>query len=110
MISSILLLNQKGEVLILRAYRDNVSRAEIQAFAETVVAAREIKDKPIWENSCGTFFLHVQNGEIAVVATTKYENADPNTVLVFKLLYKIVDLLKSYLCPTGELNEGVVGG
>ncbi|CAD7927012.1 unnamed protein product [Amoebophrya sp. A25] len=92
MISSIILLTQKGEILVLRAYKDNVTRVETQHFCEQIVAAKELKEKPIHQiRDC--YFLHVTSGEVTIVATTK---DDVNVVLIFKLLYKIVDLLKSY--------------
>jgi len=98
MISSILLLNAKGDIIILRTYKDNVSRHEMQVFCETVVAAKELAEKPMHylqsgKGGGGCHFLHVTSGEVTVVGTVK-DNV--NVVLVFKLLYKIVELLKSY--------------
>jgi len=66
MISSILLLNQKGEILILRAYKDNVTRQETQIFCDRIVAAKELKEKPI-HNIKGCHFLHIIVGEIIFV-------------------------------------------
>jgi AP-2 complex subunit mu-1 len=92
MISSILLINLKGEILILRAYKDNVQRAELQGFCSRVVAAKEARDKPI-QNINGCHFIHTTHGDIVLVAATK-DNA--NVVLVLKLLYKMVELFKAY--------------
>lgn len=102
MISSILLLNAKGEILILRAYKDNVSRAETQLFCNRVVAAKETSERPIVQID-STHFIHTSHGEITIVATTK-DNV--NAVLVLKLLYKMIELFKAYF--GGILDENQV--
>merc|ERR1712032_1504316 len=102
MISSILLINLKGEILILRAYKDDVSRAELQVFCNRVVAAKESRDKPV-QNLNGCHFIHIQNGDIVLVAATK---ANVNVVLVLKLLYKMVELFKAYF--GGALDENQI--
>jgi AP-2 complex subunit mu-1 len=99
MISSILLVNLKGEILILRAYKDNVSRQELQAFCSRVVAAKETREKPIL-NLNGCHFIHITQGDIVTVAATK-DNV--NVVLVLKFLYKMLDLFKAYFgAPPNE--------
>merc|ERR1712032_1388970 len=102
MISSILLINLKGEILILRAYKDNVSRSELQVFCNRVVAAKESRDKPV-QNLNGCHFIHTQVGDIVLVAATK---ANVNVVLVLKLLYKMVELFKAYF--GGALDENQI--
>lgn len=102
MISAILLVNRKGEILILRAYKDNVSRAENQQFCTQVVSAKEAGERPI--TNFGTcHFIHITEGEITVVASTK-DNV--NAVLVLRLLYKTVEVLKAYF--GGTLDEAQV--
>ncbi|CAD7941967.1 unnamed protein product [Amoebophrya sp. A120] len=96
MISSIILLNQKGDILVLRSYKDDVLRSEIEKFAEVVVSAKELQERPIHQlDNC--YFLHVTSGEVTLVAATKN---DVNCVLVFKLLYKLTELFKSYFQGT----------
>lgn len=102
MISSILLINLKGEILILRAYKDNVSRNELQVFCNRVVAAKEARDKPI-QNLNGCHFIHTTHGDVVLVAATK-DNV--NVVLVLKLLYKMVELFKAYF--GGVLDENQI--
>lgn len=102
MISSILLINQKGEILILRAYKDNVARSEMQLFCNRVVAAKETSERPVQSlGSCQ--FIHTTHGDITLVATTK-DNV--NVVLVLKLLYKTAELLRAYF--NGPLDENSV--
>ncbi len=45
MISSIVFVNSKGEILIYRVYKDDVTRAEIMQFCTRVVATKENKGK-----------------------------------------------------------------
>lgn len=92
MISSILFVNLKGEILIFRNYKDNVSRAEVHSFCQRVVAAKESREKPI-QHIGGCHFIYTQQGGVVLVATTK-DNV--NAVLVLKLLYKMVDLFRAY--------------
>lgn len=99
MISSILLINLKGEILIWRAYKDNVSRAESHVFCNRVVAAKEARDKPV-QSINGCHFIHISQGEICIVAATK-DNV--NVVLVLKVLYKMVEIFKAYF--GGQFDE-----
>lgn len=101
MISSILLINLKGEILIWRAYKDNVSRSDWQAFASQVVAGKESREKPV-QTIGGTHFIHTTQGDIVLVAATK-ENI--NVMLVLKLLFKMVELFKSYFGGNFDENQ-----
>eukprot|EP00927_Polykrikos_kofoidii_P062687 TRINITY_DN57498_c0_g1_i1.p1 TRINITY_DN57498_c0_g1~~TRINITY_DN57498_c0_g1_i1.p1 ORF type:complete len:430 (+),score=56.61 TRINITY_DN57498_c0_g1_i1:125-1414(+) len=102
MISSILLFNLKGEILIWRAYKDNVSRSEWQVFCNRVVAAKETRDKPV-QGINGCHFIHTTQGDVCLVAATK-DNV--NVVLVLKLLYKMVEIFKAYF--GGQFDENQV--
>lgn len=101
MISSILLINLKGEILIWRAYKDNVGRAEWMTFANRVVAAKESRDKPV---QClnGCHFIHTTQGDVVVAAATK-ENV--NVVLVLKLLFKMAELFRAYFGGLFDENQ-----
>jgi AP-2 complex subunit mu-1 len=101
MISSILLINLKGEILIWRAYKDNVSRTDWQTFCNRVVAAKESRDKPV-QSINGCHFLYTVQGDICLVAVTK-DNV--NVMLVLKLLFKMVDLFKAYFGGTFDENQ-----
>jgi len=101
MISSILLINSKGEILIWRAYKDNVSRADWQAFANQVVAAKETRDKPVVSIN-GSHFLYTTQGDIVLVAASK-DNV--NVMLVLKLLFKMVELFKAYFGGLFDENQ-----
>lgn len=101
MISSILLINLKGEILIWRAYKDNVSRADWQAFATQVVQSKESREKPV-QTISGTHFIYTTQGDIVLVAATK-ENI--NVMLVLKLLFKMVEIFKAYFGGLFDENQ-----
>jgi len=47
MISSIVFINHKGEILIYRVYKDDITRSETTQFCAKVVATKENKECPI---------------------------------------------------------------
>lgn len=47
MSSSIVFVNQKGDILIYRRFRDDVSRAEVMNFCDKIVATKAAKETPI---------------------------------------------------------------
>mmetsp|Transcript_22291 Transcript_22291/g.47422 ORF Transcript_22291/g.47422 Transcript_22291/m.47422 type:complete len:430 (+) Transcript_22291:47-1336(+) len=101
MISSVLLINLKGEILIWRAYKDDVSRAEWQLFCSRVVAAKDSRDKPV-QGINGCHFIHTVQGDIVICAATK-DNV--NVVLVLKLLYKMAEIFKAYFGGAFDENQ-----
>ena len=102
MISAILFVNQKGEMIISRFYRDNVSRATADAFRSRVIAAKEVGAPVIHLD--GASFMYVRVGDVYICAVTKH-NANP--ALVFQFIYKLVDVFKAYF--GGNFDEEKVG-
>lgn len=70
MISSIVFINHKGEILIYRVYKDDITRAETMQFCTKIVARKENKESPII-NIDGTSFVHINHKDIIILATTK---------------------------------------
>ena len=70
MASSVVFVNQKGDILIYRRFRDDVSRAETMNFSNKIVATKAAKETPI---ICldGVSFIHTTCSDITIVATTK---------------------------------------
>ena len=70
MSSSIIFCNQKGEVLIYRRFRDDVTRAEVMNFCNKIIATKIAKETPI---VCldGVSFIHTTHNDITLVATSK---------------------------------------
>jgi len=97
MIGGILIITQKGDVLLTRFFRDDISKGVGEAFRLQVVTSKDIRS-PI-KSISNTSFLHVRERDLFIVAVTK-DNADVS--IIFEMLYKIVKILKSYF---GTLDE-----
>jgi hypothetical protein len=78
MASSIVFANQKGDILIYRRFRDDVSRAEVMNFCNKIVATKAAKETPI---ICldGVSYLHHTHNDITMIASTK---ANLNAALI----------------------------
>jgi len=83
MASSLVFVNGKGEILIYRRYRDDVSRAETTTFCNKIVATKEVKETPIIEID-GVSFIHTTVNDITLVATSK---SNCNCTLIMEFLY-----------------------
>jgi AP-2 complex subunit mu-1 len=103
MLSTLFISTVKGEILIFRQFKDNVTRHECQAFCSKMIASKEATDKPIYRLSdCS--FVHIPFNDLTLVAATK-ENS--NACLIVKFLYKFADLLKQYNSG-GAVDESAV--
>jgi len=99
MISSLFITTSKGEILIIRQYKDNVSRSECQTFCNRVVASKDLRNAPIHRiGECS--FLHTSTSDDIVFVAVTRENV--NACTVFKLLYRFVELLRSYFPQVDE--------
>jgi len=99
MISAILILNHRGDVLVSRNYRvDEYSRGEANAYRSQVIAAKDARTPIKLMNM--TSFLHVRCENVFLVAVTRY---NVNVNLVFETLLAIASILKAYF--GGKLNE-----
>jgi AP-2 complex subunit mu-1 len=101
MISSIVFINQKGEILIYRIYRDDITRAETMQFCTRVVARKESKESPIIHID-GASFIHVTHKDIILLATSK---ANVNAGMVIYFLYQLVRICKAYF---GDFDENAI--
>jgi AP-2 complex subunit mu-1 len=88
MASSILFINEKGDILIFRKFRDDVSRKETQNFCNKIVAAKEVKETPMVEID-GVTFMHTTVNDVTVVATTK---SNCNVTMIIEFLYQLIIL------------------
>lgn len=101
MISAIFFMNQKGEVLISRIYRDDISRGVANAFRLEVIGSKDQRS-PI-KNIGSTSFMYIHCGGIYVVAVSR-QNVD--ACMVFEILHRIVDIFKSYF--DGQFDEDAI--
>ena len=98
MASSVLLINIKGEVLIYRCYKYDVSRQETLEFIRKIISTKEAKEKPIIYMN-GVSYIHTSENEITLLATSK---SNVNVAMIFNFLYALINLAKSYF---GEFSE-----
>ena len=102
MLSSIVLINQRGDVLIYRIYKDDITRTETLNFCTRIVADKEKKETPILFID-GTSFFWVAHQDIILIAATK---TNVNCGMVFHFLNCLIDILKAYFGD--EPNENMV--
>ena len=100
MLSGILLFNQKGELLILRGFRQDMRPRLADVFRIQVISNSSIRSPILTLGS--TTFSHIKNDNIYLVGVTK---GNVNSALVFEFLYKLVSLGKSYF---GRFDEEAV--
>jgi len=116
MISGLFFVNQKGEVLISRFYRDDVSRQAVDAFRLEVIVAKNV-GVPVIHLDNSSFMYTRQGlvfsplpcplsgifpGDLYIVAVTK---SNSNCTLVFQFLYKLVEVFKAYFGGVFEENS-----
>eukprot|EP00164_Ancoracysta_twista_P000575 GFYU01000760.1.p1 GENE.GFYU01000760.1~~GFYU01000760.1.p1 ORF type:complete len:469 (-),score=128.21 GFYU01000760.1:72-1478(-) len=100
MISALLFVNQKGEVVISRTYRDDVNKSVIEAYRHHYIAAKEANSpvKRMGESS----FMHIRHNNMFVVAIT---NINCNAMSVFQYLHTLVSIFKAYF---GRFDEEAI--
>lgn len=100
MISGVLLVNTKGELVISRFYRDNVRHAA-EVFKTAVINNTDMTSNQaapvryINEDS----YCYIRHQDIFLVAITR-KNA--NAALVFQYLFSLVEVLKAYFGNTWD--------
>jgi len=102
MISAILIINQRGDVLISRNYRvEELSRGIANAFRYQVIGSKDVRS-PV--KSIGpTNFMHIKSENVYLVAVSKN---NVNVSLVFEVLYRIQEIFKAYF--GGKFDEEAV--
>lgn len=108
MISCVLILNCRGEILVHRDYKGDVTRLDCLAFCQNIVASKEMSERPV-QTSGNCTFVHVPMNDLFIVAGTK---SNANVGLIFKVLYKLVDIFRSYFTGITHipLNTPSAGG
>ncbi|CAI4232320.1 unnamed protein product [Auanema sp. JU1783] len=101
MIGGIFLYNHKGEVLICRFFRDDITRDAVNAFRVNVIHARQQVRSPIALIG-GVSFMYKKIGAVWVVAATK---KDANAPAVFEVLQKLSVTMVDYF---GKITEDSV--
>ena len=103
MISAIFLVNQKGEVVMNRVYRDDVARTVVDTFRMKVIASKETGSQaPIKPIEASTF-LYIRHKNLYLVAVTR---SNVNPALVFEFLFRLVKIFR----VRRRRGDGRVGG
>lgn len=100
MLSGILLFNQKGELLITRAFRQDMRPRLADVFRIQVISNAQIRSPILTLGS--TTFSHIKSENIYIVGVTK---GNVNAALVFEFLYKFAGLGRAYF---GRFDEEAV--
>nr|BAF63025.1 adaptor-related protein complex 2 mu 2 subunit [Dugesia japonica] len=98
MIGGFFIYNHKGEVLISRIFRNDLSRNVVDAFRVNVIHARQQVRSPV-TNIARTSFFHVKRGSIWLCAVAR---TNVNAVMVFQFLHRMLDVMGQYF---GKVNE-----
>ena len=100
MIGGLFIYNHKGEVLISRVFRDDISRNAVDAFRVNVIHARQQVRSPV-TNIARTSFFHIKRSNIWICAVTK---RNVNAAMVFQFLSRFVEIMSSYFGKVSEEN------
>ena len=104
--SALYFMNMRGDVLLERQYRDDVTRQMAQAFKTEIINGRETGPRggttgmqtPVVNlGACTFMYKRVQN--VYIVAVTR---ANANAVMAFAFIDALVELLRSYF---GKVTE-----
>jgi AP-4 complex subunit mu-1 len=101
MISQFFVLSLRGDNIVFRDYRGDVSKSSAEIFFRKVKfwKGEEGEEAPPVFNVDGVNYLHVKHSGLLFVATTR---VNPSPALVLELLQRIARVAKDYL---GVLNE-----
>lgn len=94
MASVVLFVNQKGEEVVSRIYRGDVTRSSVEAFRRKVIASKNTGQHSPVVLIEGTTFMFVRHMNLFLVAATR---CSPNVALIFEYLFQKLRIIKSYI-------------
>lgn len=100
MISGVFIYNHKGDCLISRIYRDDITRTVVDAFRVNVIHSRGQIRAPVI-NIARTSYFHLKRGNMWLVAVTR---SNANATLIFEFLGKFIALMESYFTQFTDTN------
>lgn len=103
MISAVLLINAKGDIVISRVYRDDVTINTANSFRMKVIAAKETGSEPPLKAINKTHFMYIRYRKMFFVAVT---TANANASMCFEFLMAMINIFKGYFGD--EFDEGTV--
>lgn len=93
MIGSIIFLNSRGDIILSRAFRDNVNIRSLGEAFRTQIIATKLADRSPVKTLGSVSFLHMRHENLYLVATSR---ANVNAALVFTFLANMVKIFKAY--------------
>lgn len=99
MISAVMILNEKGDVLVSRSYRDQINMKKMaEMFRTQVIMTKQVDRCPV--RTIGSMsFMHLMHSQLILLAITK---RNVNSAMVFTFLKRMINIIKSYF---GSINE-----
>ncbi|OAF69492.1 Clathrin coat-associated protein AP50 [Intoshia linei] len=92
MIGGIFICDYKGEVMISRTFRDDISRQSIDIFRVSVIHNIQSSKKPIVQYG-KHIFLHVRIKGVWIICVTCH---NVNALMVFEVMFAIIQILQLY--------------
>lgn len=102
MISSITIVNMKGDILAYRDYKSNVRRVDVIQFIDHLLDAKNSYVPPVVLQN-GISFLFISQKDIFIIAATK---SNENPSLIFEFLQCFLSICRSYF--KAELSDPVL--
>lgn len=96
MLSGVMLINERGRLVLSRLYRDDVSRSSADAFCSQVIAKLETCSKAPVQLIDGTTFLCTRVNDLYFVGLAK---GNVNPALCFEFLFQLGRILSAYIGP-----------
>jgi AP-2 complex subunit mu-1 len=100
MISGLFIFSHKGDIIIQRTYRDDITKAVVDAFKVNVIHSRSGVKCPINSIAKKTYF-HMHKNNLWLVAVTAQ---NINATMCFEFLRKFIDLNEAYFGAFNEAN------
>ena len=108
-LSALYFMNLRGEIIMERQYRDDVTRTMAKAFQTEIINGKDRGNVPV-VNLGACSFLYRRENNVYLVAVTRQ---NVNAMLCFTFLNEVVALFKSYFnkvtenVAEAELRRGV---
>jgi len=98
MIAALLFINQKGEIIVSRMYRDGYDRTLADTFRDQVVNSKDAERSPV-KLIGGTSYLYIKHGNMYIVAVSQ---GNAQVAVSFQFLHEVVKVLKNYFGTVDE--------
>eukprot|EP01038_Epipyxis_sp_PR26KG_P010784 gene10784-14480_t len=94
MASVIFFVNQKGDEVVSRHFRADVSKSSMDSFRSKIIASKATGQTSPVVSLEGTSFLYIRHKNLYFVGATR---SNPNATLILEFLLQKLRILKSYL-------------